>query len=66
MKYEAISIIALKGLIIAEAQFELLDLMQEGEFLFHNDFKTHFRITDGACEGLLIFCFMDREYFSFR
>ena len=32
MKYEAISIIAHKGLRIAKAQVELLDLMQKGEF----------------------------------
>ena len=32
MKYKAITIIALKGLIIAKAKLELLDLMQKGEF----------------------------------
>ena len=63
MKYEAISIIAVKGLIIAKAKFELLDLMQKGEFhaqrfFFQNNFKAHIRITDGAFEGLPIFCFM--------
>ena len=60
MKYEAISIIALKGLIIAKAKFELLDLMQKGKFnvrriFFQNNFITHFRIRDGACEGIVFY-----------
>ena len=56
-----ISIIALKGLIIAKAQFELLDLMQEGEFLFHNNFKFQNnrwrlrRVTDFLFNGPRIF-----------
>ena len=60
VKFEAISIIAVKGLVIAKTRFELLDPMQKGEFyarrfFFQDNFKTHFRIRDGACEGIVFY-----------
>ena len=40
VKFEAISIIAVKGLIIAKTRFELLDLMQKGEFNARRNFVS--------------------------